>query len=150
MLLRRLLTMVLLATSACGPANGLEGSIGETRPLDFDFVEIKKQDAFLLVEYVRSSTSATEKVCKLVVDTEGLDLPKGGSFDLTGDRFLEHVELQRATVANDLFPPKKSGDLEFHDIDFRGGGKADGEFRITFENEGSLSGWFSGIIDVST
>ena len=67
-----------------------------------------------------------------------------------GERFLNHVELQSATVDNDLFPAKKSGELEFHDLEFRAGGDADGEFVVTFEGEGSLSGWFSGIVDIST
>jgi hypothetical protein len=144
------LVAIAVALAACKPANGLEGSIGETRSLDFDYVDIKKQAAYLIIEYLRVSTSATEKVCKLVVDTEGLTLPDGGSFMLDGERFLNHVELQSATVDNDLFPAKKSGEIEFHDLEFRAGGDADGEFVVTFEGEGSLSGWFSGIIDIST
>lgn len=126
-------------------ANSLEGSIGDTLSLGFDRVKLKKQDAFLVTEYLRDTLRGTEKICKLSVDTEGLDL--GGGPSIEGEEFFDRVELQRTTFDYDAFPPVQKGLLRFDHIDFRDGGSAEADFLIVFEDSHTLQGVFIGSIE---
>lgn len=140
-----ILLAIALSSVAC-KYNALEGSISDSLSLDFHDVEIRKQDKSFIVEYVRNAKKGDEKVCKLVVDMEGLDVPKDGIFDLDEDGFIDHVALQRSTFKNESFPDLKSGALHFDQINFEHGGIANGEFQIIFVNSRSLNGWFDGVI----
>jgi hypothetical protein len=131
--------------AAC-PYSALEGSIDSDLSLAFTSSQLRKQDDYLLIEYLRESKAGTEKVCKVVVETRDLDLPGSGPFDLAEQRFLDHVELQRSTFDGDTFPAIDRGTLHFESIEFRHGGYARGSFDIFFVNTRRLEGWFDGII----
>ena len=133
--------------AGCTPSYGLEGSIDEVLSLKYNQTRIRKQEPHLLIEYLLASAQGTEKICKIVVNTADLSLPEGGDFDLSDDAFLEHVELQRTTFANDSFPAIRQGEIRFDDIEFSTGKRAAGEFNITFEDFSTLRGWFAGDID---
>lgn len=139
--------MVLVIGSLAGgcASNSLEGSIGDTLSLDFDRVELRKQDAFLVAVYLRDSLRGTEKVCKLSVDTEGLEL--GGGPVIEGEEFLDRVGLQRVTFEHDAYPTVQKGRLRFDHIDFRDGGSAEADFLIVFEDSRTLQGVFIGSIE---
>lgn len=139
--------LLVLLSSACS-YNALEGSIDRELSLDFSQVRVRKQDQNMLIEYLRESREGSEKVCKVVIDMEGLELPAGGAYDLGEDIFLDHVSLQRSTFEGDeQFPPMEKGSLHFEIIDFRDGGQAKGNFEILFEKSRSLKGWFEGYIE---
>lgn len=135
-----------LLVSAC-PYNQLEGSIDGTLALDFTEVRIRKQDDDLLLEYLRESERGSEKVCKVVIDTAGLELPAEGASEIVDEDFLSRVNLHRSTFDNDAFPPMVSGKIHFDELGFKDDGKARGNFEILFEASRSLRGWFDGFIE---
>ncbi|MFC1609446.1 hypothetical protein ACFL6C_00675 [Myxococcota bacterium] len=137
--------LALIVVPACGPAHGLGGSIGESLSLEFNEVRIRKQEGFLITEYLMVSSQGTEKICKIILDTVGLDTDD--SLVVKGEAFLQRVDLQRATLGNDNFPPKRSGELRLDDLDFRRGGRAEGDVLATFEDNQSLNAWFGGDIE---
>jgi len=139
---------LFLLTSAACPYSHLEGSIDSDLSLDFNQLRLRKQEANLLIEYLRETRDGSEKVCKVVVDTEGLELPAGGSFDLGEELFLDHVTLQRSTFEGDeQFPAMEKGSMPFEEIDFRDDGFVKGSFEILFEGSRSLKGWFEGYLE---
>jgi len=138
--------VILLASGGCSH-DSLEGSIGDRLSLDFDYLQIRKQQLFLIIEYIKESNRGVEKICKLTVDTQGLELPDGGSLDLEDDVFLSHIELQRTTFENDSFPQVKDGYIHFSHIDFRDNGKAEGKFLCIFVDSLTLRGEFTGNIE---
>lgn len=141
-----LLALALGASTAC-QYNALEGSIDSDLSIDFSSVKLLKQDHYLLIEYLRESKQGTEKVLKVVVETNHLALPDSGSFDLQEQLFLDHVELQRSTFVGDTFPDLDRGSLHFEPIEFRHAGYAHGNFDFFFVNTRRLKGWFDGTIE---
>ncbi len=141
-LLGLILLAALLQTGACAN-NSLEGSIADALSLHFDRVRITKQEEFLVTEYLRDSLRGTERVCRLSLDTQGLDLPNGGSYAVEDDLFLASVELQRTTFENDRFPDTEHGHLRFDSLRFRDGGSAEGEFLFVFADSNTLRGSFA-------
>ena len=149
-MLCRLLTLcavcALLPLAACG-YNALEGSIDDSHALDFNRTRIAKQANELLVEYLRDTRDGVEKVCKLVVDLETLDLPTDQPYDLEGEAFMARVGLQRTTIEDNGFPEIDRGELHFDSIDFRHNGTARGTFHVFFVTVRDLEGWFDGTIE---
>lgn len=138
---RTLLTLCLAWSAACGSGgNSLEGSIGESYPLVFDRVEIRKQDDFLLIEYVKDLAGGTNKVCKIVVDTRDLDIDDDST--LRGDLFLRVVQVTRVAAQGGDFPVVQNGKIHFDRFEFRSGGHIQGDFEVVFETERTLSGSF--------
>lgn len=142
----RWLCVLALGMLAACQYNALEGSIDSELGLDFTSLQLRKQDHFLLIEYLRESKQGTEKVCKVVIETNHLDLPASGTFDLSEDLFLDHVELQRSTFSGDTYPDIDRGTIHFEPIEFKHGGTAHGSFEIFFVNTRRLQGWFDGTI----
>jgi len=141
MSLHRLPALLLVGLAACGGApNTLEGSVGESYSLDFSRVEIRKQDDFLLIEYLQDITGGTNKVCKIVVDTRGLTIKKDST--ISGDLFLQVVEVSRVAAEGGDFPAVKSGKIHFDDFEFHDGGHIQGNFEVVFETNRTLSGNF--------
>ncbi|MBN2358549.1 MAG: hypothetical protein JXR83_03790 [Deltaproteobacteria bacterium] len=141
-----ILGLLLMGLPAACQYNALEGSIDSELGLDFTGLQLRKQDDYLLIEYLRESQRGTEKVCKVVVQTRHLELPASGAFDLDGQRFLDHFELQRSTFVGDTFPAIDRGNLHFEAIEFRHAGYARGSFEVFFVNTRRLKGWFDGTI----
>lgn len=138
-----------LLGSACGAANSLEGSISESFSLLFDEVLIRKQDTALIVEYRKTSGSSPAKICKLVVETDGLDLKKGAK--LKDEAFVAAVAVQREAQTGFDFPPVVGGDLELDRFQFRDGGHVSGEFFAQFDNGRNIKGRFDGnMTEIST
>ena len=131
----------LLLTTACGSGDTLDGSIGDTFSLDFDSVDIKKQDEYLLVEYRKGA----DRVCKVLVDTTDLGLKDGSK--VSGEDFLDSVQISRVDASGQNFPDVDSGELELDDYEFKKGGKVSGEFSVVFENGRTLDGEFSGDVE---
>jgi hypothetical protein len=144
--LRLFLVLLLGSAAACSP-NSLDGSIGDFISLDFDRVVLKKQETFLVAEYLKDTLRGTEKVCKLSVDTADLDLPDGGSYRIDEDAFFSHVELQRTTFELDSFPAIDKGRVSFGYIDFEDGGGVDADFLVVFVDSHTLRGIFAGDIE---
>jgi hypothetical protein len=145
-LLRFLLILLLVPAAACSP-NSLDGSIGDFLALDFDRVKLKKQDNFLVAEYIRDTLRGAEKVCKISVDTSSLDLPDGGSYQIEEDAFESNVEIQRTTFELDGFPEIDMGRLRFDYIDFKDGGSVDADFLVVFVDSHTLRGLFAGVLE---
>jgi hypothetical protein len=142
-------TLIVLCFSSLGACGGdnnsLTGSIGESFSLVFDRVQIIKQGSALRIEYVKdASLDTVTKVCKVVVDTEGLSL-KGGS-RIRGDTFLSRVLISRVARTGGDFPPVKSGAVEFRTYRFRDDGRIEGDFEAIFDNGRSLSGNFDATV----
>ncbi|MFH1808738.1 MAG: hypothetical protein ABIJ09_08330 [Pseudomonadota bacterium] len=142
---RWLTLLAPLLVCACG-YNALDGSIDDTHALDFTRTRIVKQDQQLVVEYLRDSREAVEKVCKLVARLDGLELPADQMIELKDADFLQRVGLQRATLVDNGFPQIESGRLQLDQIVFEHGGTARGLFEVEFETHRSLDGWFDGVI----
>jgi len=143
---RWLLALSFGVLTAC-QYNALEGSIDSDLSIDFTALKLIKQDHYLLIEYLRESKQGTEKVCKAVIETNHLDLPDSGSFDLDVQLFRDHVVLQRSTFVGDTFPDIDRGTMHFEPIEFRHAGYAHGSFDIFFVNTRRLKGWFDGIVE---
>jgi hypothetical protein len=137
--------VLVVAATGCSTSS-LDGSIGDTMSLKFDRVKIKKQDVFLVTEYLRDTIRGTEKVCKLSLDTGGMDLDAGAP-NLKAEEFLARVNLQRVTFDQDEFPEMEKGRLRFDHFDFRDGGSVEGDFLIVFVDSTTLQGLFIGSVD---
>ena len=146
----RHVALLLAFVGACGgPGNSLSGSIGESFSLDFDSAQIRKQDLDLIVEYLKKQNGGTNKVAKIVVDTQ--DLVIDSSTVIRGDLFNQKVTVSRVTMAGGDFPPLKSGSIRFSDWNFKNGGRVAGEFDVLFTNGRTLSGNFENDVqEVST
>lgn len=143
--LRCRVVALLLLGSACG-YNALDGSVDDTHALDFTRTRLLKQDQQLVVEYLRESREAIEKVCKLVADLQGLELPADQPVELRDADFLQRVGLQRATLVDNGFPDVESGWLRLEQIRFEHGGAARGQFEVVFVTRRDLEGWFDGVL----
>jgi hypothetical protein len=154
----RLLSSLLaaLALSACGGiGNSLSGSIGESYSLDFDLAQIRKQDQTLIIEYLRRQAAGGDiKVCKIVLDTDGLPLDAGAIFNCPNHdctEFLKRLQVSRVASTGGDFPPLKSGQIQFQDYDFTNHGKISGELDVLFENGRTLHANFENhVIEVPT
>jgi len=124
----------------------LEGSIGDDLSLNFDYIRIRSQDFFMAVEFIRESVRGSEKVCKLVVDTEELDLESSG-YAVENEQFLQHVELSRTTYENDVFPEVKNGSLNFENFGMNGNDDVGGGFLVLFKDNRTLRGAFYGSVE---
>ena len=135
---------IVLAT-ACGDGNSLEGSISDSFSLDFDRVRIRKQAPELLIEYLKKHDGGTDKVCKVVVNTEGMSL--GGNTNIRGPTFLDRVTVTRVAATGGDFPDVDSGSMHFDTYEFRDGGDMKGRFDVLFVNGRTLNGDFEGKVD---
>ncbi|MEZ4272562.1 MAG: hypothetical protein R3C68_14380 [Myxococcota bacterium] len=138
------LICLFVGMGACAAPNSLSGSIGESFSLDFDQVQIRRQDDTVLVEYLSFlNNGATEKVVKLVFeDTELLNL--ASTKKVSGDQFLQHVTVSRVANSGGDFPPIKTGRANFRKFKLADGSRVDGDFEIVFEVGRTLSGTFDG------
>lgn len=129
---------------ACGEENTLTGSIDQLLSLDFEKVEISKDQSVLVVDYLKSKDGLEEIVARVTLETEGLKLKNGMS--VRGDDFMSRVRLQRATRDNAQFPQIESGKLDLDEIEFKSGGNVRGEFNASFVDGKLLLGTFEGKI----
>jgi len=132
-----------VGSSACGGyGNRLEGSISQSFSLDFDTDDIRKQDASLIVEYIKTSGQTRNKVAKMVFDTSNLNgLGKNSKID--GQLFKDRVVVQREAATGGDFPAIQNGELDFGDFEFKDKGKISGSFNVGFENGFTLYGEFN-------
>jgi hypothetical protein len=148
--MKRLLLLFFVAAPgllACGQApNDLWGSIDESFPLDFDRVEILKQNLALRIEYLKDVHGGTNKICKLTIDTDNIDISDGT--ELRDDVFDRHVTLERVSSTQSSWPPLDGGKLKFQDYNFEEDGHMDGEFTVVFDNGRNLSGTFDGKVKI--
>lgn len=146
--MRSVFLLGIVAATACGPQNTLGGSIGEEFDISFDRVDIIKQDADLLVEYVKESDTGKdlEKNCKIIVP-EAKELGLKDDSSLTGDDFLRNVTIERIAENRKKFPEVTSGSITMKTFEFKEDGEVVGEFDAVFENGRTLSGEFHGNVD---
>lgn len=133
-----LVTMMLLVAS-CGDANQLWGSIREDHPMEFDRVEVVRQGHALRIEYIRDRGRDSEWVCKLTLDTEGLDLCDHA--EITATSFAERVVVERN--ADDALPRYTGGLLYFERYGASPGRAIEGDFNVLFDNGRNLAGSFA-------
>jgi hypothetical protein len=133
--------LAVAALAACGGGNELSGSIEESFSLEFDRVRIRKQDQALLIEYLREVSGGTEKVCQVVVDTDGLSLASDST--IKGGTFLSRVQVNRV-ASGGTFPPVDEGQIDFDTYEFEDGGEMQGEFDVVFDGGRTLHGGFEG------
>ncbi|MBI3179280.1 MAG: hypothetical protein HYZ27_06435 [Deltaproteobacteria bacterium] len=146
----RRLALIAISLAGCGHApNDLWGSLGESFPLEFDRVDILKQDAALRIEYIKDVPGGEEWVCKVVVDTTNLTI--GNNSEIQDELFLERVTVERVATTGGDFPELAGGSIKFEEYDFEIGGRIDGEVTALFENGRNLFGNFDGHVkEVST
>jgi hypothetical protein len=145
----KLLPLACLAVglAACGDApNDLWGSIDESFPLDFDRVDILKQNLDLRIEYIKVLHGGENKVCKITLETDNLSI-KAGS-DLAGDVFMKRVTVERLTGVGGPFPPVTGGQMHFDEYNFTDKGRIDGDFTVIFKTGRHLFGNFRGDIKI--
>jgi hypothetical protein len=128
----------------CGEAdNDLWGSIDESFPLSFDRVDIIKQDPSLRVEYIKEIHGGEAKHCKLVVNTQNLEIED--NTELGDEEFADGIAtIERVAPTGGDFPPVEGGTVHFIDWNFEAKGHMDGEFTVLFENGRNLFGNFDG------
>jgi len=143
-------TLLLAAylLGGCGAASSLDGSVGDSVALDFDRVRIRSQGSTLLIEYLRDIAGGSDKVCKMTVVTD--DLGVAADTYLEDDTFLERVSLSRVVASADQFPGVSGGSLHFVDFGLDPAGAISGEFHALFDNGRTLTGAFSGELEVAT
>jgi hypothetical protein len=150
--MRRLLALLgtCAAIMGCGgPGNSLSGSISESFSLDFDVVQVRKQDLALIIEYIKNVQGGTNKACKLVVDTSNLAITSNSN--IKGDTFLKRVTVSRVAPTGGDFDKMKSGSMHFDDYSFKDGGSMAGTFDAIFDNGRTIHGSFEGrVAETST
>jgi hypothetical protein len=143
---------VALTLAACGGiGNSLSGSIGESYSLSFDYAQIRKQDQVLIIEYLRNQAGGVIKVCKIVVDTDGLGLDPGAILKCQGHDctlFLARVQVSRVASTGGDFPPLQSGQIQFQDFNFVDKGKVSGELDVLFTNGRTLHANFENHVEL--
>lgn len=139
--------LAVVGLAGCGGyENRLEGSISSSFSLDFDSVNVRKQDVSLIVEYIKQSGASQTKVAKMVLDTENLKgLGKDSKVD--GQLFKDRVVVQREAPSGGDFPEVQSGELQFGDFEFKAGGNVSGSFNVGFVNGRTLYGEFTGSVE---
>lgn len=144
---RLLSVLAFAALAGCSSfENRLEGSISSSFSLEFDSVNVRKQDVSLIVEYIKQSGPTITKVAKMVLDTENLrGLGKDSKID--GQLFKDRVVVQREAPSGGDFPEVQSGELEFGDFEFEAGGNVNGSFNVGFVNGRTLYGEFTGTVE---
>ena len=144
MMVRVFCVLMLVGLTACGEAaNDLWGSIDESFPLNFDRVDILKQNLALRIEYIKKIHGGEDKVCKVVVNTNNLNIKDNS--ELKGDAFADEiVTVERVAATGGDYPPITGGNLRFDVYEFKTGGKIDGDFTVNFQNGRNLFGNFDG------
>ena len=144
---RVLLGMLIVGAAACGPGNELSGSIETEFDLSFDEVQIRIQNDDLIIEYLRERKDegakeiVTDKVAKIVIDTEGLGL--GPDSVIEKDTFMERFSLERIAEPEGDFPKFKSGMLSTTDYEFKNKGSISGCFEAIFVPGTNIRGQFN-------
>ncbi|OGQ78930.1 MAG: hypothetical protein A2289_04075 [Deltaproteobacteria bacterium RIFOXYA12_FULL_58_15] len=131
-----LLALPATVAMGCGKAdNDLWGSIDESFPLNFDRVEIFKQNLALRIEYIKEIQGGEDKVCKVVVNTGNVKIKNGTS--LEEKRFADFtVTFERVAATGGNFPAISGGTIQFDTFEFKEGGTIDGDFSVVFEEVG--------------
>jgi len=133
-----------LLVAGCGAGNSLEGSLSDQVSLAFDEVQVQRSATALAVAYLRSPPGGGGKdtVLKVVAATEGLDLARGLTIDLTqklADGTTVRGSFTRA-VSGDArrdFPPLVRGLIRFDGAPALGA-KVSGSFSALFAQGGSV------------
>ena len=142
---RKLLLLVCLplGLAACGNApNDLWGSIDESFPLTFDRVDLLKQNLDLRIEYIRSLQGGEDKVCKVTVQTDNLEIKDNS--DIADDVFMKRVTVERIAAVGGPFPPVTGGHMHFDSFAFQNKGRIEGNFTVVFATGRNLFGNFRG------
>jgi hypothetical protein len=141
------LAVLTLGLAACGDApNDLWGSIDESFPLDFDRVDILKQNLALRIEYIKALHGGEDKVCKVTFETENLSIKANSA--LTEDVFTARVTVERIAAVGGPLPPTTGGHMHFDAFDFKGGGRVEGDLSVIFETGRNLFGTFRGDVQI--
>jgi len=144
---RLIAVLMAVGITACGAKNSLEGSIDESYSLEFDRVQIRRQNRDLLIEYLKDITGGTQKILKIVVETEDLQIDNGVS--VSDDDFREFVFFDRVlSSTRDQFPPVANGEIKFNQWQFVQDGRIDGHFSVIFDTGRNMRGNFDALIDV--
>ena len=146
-----LLPFVVLELSACGSApNDLWGSIDESFSLDFDRVDISKQNLDLIIAYIKVlNGDAGEKMCKVTVQTANLNIQSNS--DIAEDVFMKRVTVQRVASVGGEFPLVTGGHMHFATYEFQNGGSMEGDFTVLFKTGRTLFGAFRGtVVEIDT
>ncbi len=133
--------IALVGLAACGkPDNDLWGSLDQSFSLEFDRVDIVKQGFDLRIEYLRDIGEGTEKVCKVVLETENMKI--SGDSDIEDEVFMQRVTVEREAADGIAYPEVTGGQLHFDSYSFKAGGTMDGDFTAVFKNGLNLFGNF--------
>lgn len=135
------LPLLLLLVACPEPPNYLDGSIGDSFPLEFDEVRIRKyqETGEVQIEYMKDAEEGGGKdiVVQITVTT-----PEGG-FPANEEIKFETVEGKvHRIAAGDDFPLIDNGRIQFSQGGNKIGEQTTGEFNILFENKRTLRGNF--------
>jgi hypothetical protein len=138
------LVLALLALGACGPDNGLSGSLGAVFPMDISGVDLERNDEALQITYTFNRGVFVDIVARVSVLVRGLDVKPGLKIALDG---TDDAGVLRCTVdhapggeAVRVLPEIKRGDLTITQ-----GGQVGqltrGSFSMLFEDTGGDIGF---------
>ena len=121
-----LLTLGLSASVACGPGNGLEGSLSQAYELEHTRTRARRYSTELAIEYVDRRGAVPVRISVYV--PEGETLGKG-TYDL-----VERGDLTGRTAEGQPIPRLRSGSVELEDYADRDGARvrarADAKFDV--------------------
>lgn len=136
--------MVLASLSACGPDNGLSGSLGSEIPLDVSRAEVYRNEEALQVTYFRNRGVFLDVVARVTMYVKDTGLPPNKRIELSGEYRPGNP---RTTVAHApggepvrVLPRVKRGDLMILEGG-EAGGVTRGNFSMLFESEGGDLGF---------
>lgn len=135
----------VLSLAGCGLSNQLSGSIESDYALDFSEVRVFVQAQTVRVEYQRKIGPVQDKICKVIIDGEGLSPPPD---TLTDDLFLQRVQLQRITADRRNFPDLRSGRVTLDAWNLEPGRTLEGDLDVVFEDGRTLRGTFAAPIEI--
>ena len=129
-------TLLSLLSLACGPGNGLSGSVADILPLGFSQVVAFPSGTDLVVEYRQGA----DVICRLSLTTDGLNLRSGDH--VTEVAFANRVSLGRATQQHDAFASIRSGQLDLNKYSLSPGDAVSGHFLALLSDGHTLVGDF--------
>ena len=132
----RCVLVVVVLLSSCGTTNELGGSIGADYSLAFDRVEASEEASALRLDYLAVQAEGIETVCRIVLDTSGID--SGSELELEGAALLERLRVQRITTQGAGFPSPTWGRLVVR----WGTNQVQGAFEMVFRTGQTLHGRF--------
>lgn len=118
--------------------------------MEFDSIDFVKSDAVLRIDYVKQRPFGPAIVCRIELDTDDVDVQVG--VGITGQQFVDDVDVRRFAISGGDFPPVDSGMIEFERFELDAGEEIKGRFEAVFDDDRDIRGKFEGKVreEIST